>query len=105
MIGVFLFHAPRGFHGSRDVEGIDLVENGGRLRRHGEFSEAGGRGKRSGSQKKYEHGTAERWYRKHEASLRSTSLSGSGKVANRNGWSKRICVRRHEKHLLFSADR
>jgi len=45
MIGAFLFHALRGFHGSRDVKGIDLVENGGRLGGQGEFGEASSRGK------------------------------------------------------------
>src|SRR6266403_2139799 len=87
-----------------DVEGIDFVENGGRLGWQSEFSEAGRRGKRR-EQKKNERGAVECWHRRHDASVLPMSLSGSCKVANGNGWHRRICVRRHAEHLLFSAAR
>src|SRR6266436_3246718 len=51
MIGAILFHALGGFHGSRDVEGIDFVEDGGRLGWQSEFGEARRRGKGGSEQK------------------------------------------------------
>ena len=103
MIGVFLLHALCRLHSSGDVEGIDFVEDGGRLGWQSEFDEAGRRGKRR-EQKKNERGGAECWHQRHDLSLLPMSLSGLSKVANGNGRRRRICVRRHGEHLLFSAD-